>query len=339
MKMNYSENSKKIKISTICLASVISDAINTSIDSWRKTAIYLLCNYIDIHIVRSRYDLREIVSNKNFIIEPKYQINVKTVLDQELMLFILLALGKISQSKFSLRNIEVIFKNLNIKVCFSGSGLGNSYEHIRKTIDYLSSIEHEWCFENEWNGYIDWLKGTGTDNKTLKYLCDEGIRNKKPNNYYYVELSGFKRNLDEVFYSLHEYNLKVAELEGNYKTLKTNHGDCELNVNEHFVQVVTAFDEFGNVGLGRNDGEMNLVCSRLKDEGGHTFSNSIYWPQSMNAIYRSLNQAIKNKKMTLKQYILWRKFNLLHTKLISKQAKRYSELIEGNTQKLSILEH
>jgi hypothetical protein len=339
MKMNYSENSKKIKISTIYLASVIFDVINITIDSWRKEAIYLLCNYIDIHVVRSRYDLREIVCSKNFIIKPKYQINVKTILDQELMLFILLALGKILPSKFSLRNIEVIFKDLNIKVCFSGSGLGNSYEHIRKTIDYLSSIEHEWCFENEWNGYIDWLKETGTNNKTLKYLCDEGIRNKKPNNYYYNELSGFKRNLDEVFYSLHYYNLKVAELEDNYKTLQANHDDCELNVNEHFVQVVTAFDEFGNVGLGRNDGEMNLVCSRLKDEGGHTFPNSIYWPQSMNAIYRSLNQARKNKKMTLKQYILWRKFNLLHTKLISKQAKRYSELIEGNTQKLSILEH
>jgi hypothetical protein len=262
-----------------------------------------------------------------------------TELDQELILFILQALGKISPSKFSLRNIEGIFKDLNIKVCFSGSGLGNSYEHIRKTITYLSDTDHEWCFENEWNGYIDWLKKKGSNNKTLKYLCDEGIRNKKPNNYYYAELSGFKQNLDKLFDALHYYDLKIEVLEDNYKTLKANHDDCELNVNEHLIQVIVGFEEFGKIGLGRNKGGMNLVCSRLMDEGGHTFLNSIYWTQSMNAKYRTLNQARKNKKMTLKQYILWRNFNLLHSKLITKQAKRYTELMAGNTSELSILEH
>lgn len=333
--MNYSLNSNKIEISTVYLASLIYDAI----DSTCKEAVYLLCIHIDKYVSSSLYGLREIVGTKYFIIQPKFNVDEMTELDQELLLFLFQALGKISPSKFSVRKIDIIFKNLNIKVCFPGSGIGNSYEHIRKTMRYLKYIKHEWCFEKEWDDFIGWVKATGTNNKIIRHLCDEGVRNKKPNNYYYDELSGFKRNLDGVFKTLHHYDLQIAVLEDNYKTLQANHDDCELNVNEHLIQVIVGFEEFGNIGLGRNKGGMNLVCSRLIDEGGHTFLNSIYWTQSMNAKYRTLNQARKNKKMTLKQYVLWRKFNLLHSKLITKQAKKYTELMAGNTSELSILEH
>ena len=337
--MTSSENNNLIEINTISLASKIFEAVHSVNDSLPKEVSYLLCDYIDEAVYHTPYKLRDIVSCKNLIIKSKSQVNETTVLDQELLLFIFGALNMISTSKFSFRDIEVIFKELNIKVCFSGSGLGNSYEHIRKTNTYLAETEHGWCFETEWESFIYWLNSTGTNKLIVRRLSSKGIRNKRKNNYYYEDLVSFKRNLGRVFKYLYSYDLAIQEVEFNYKTLHANHDDCELSVVEHMIQVLISFEEFGNIGLGRNGDAMNLVCSRLKDEGGHIFQNSIYWPQSDNAKYRTLNIARKNNKLTSVQKTLIAEYDFLHEKLITKQSKMYSELIEGNISSQIMLEH